>query len=220
LVVSVSIGYGIRRHEVGKKAATRDILNSIVFVVGFVILSVGLLRILPGPWKDRVRVFFYLIMTVVFWTYFIIWLMRKKQAGSVLLDLGRSVQHKMILIAGGAFMLLGIMDLVELFEPGSGIGIRDVFEGLFFLSYGVLMLVWGLSHFEIRESGILILDRFVNWKQIKSYEWEGKNGFTLTLRIRQRFPLFPTRSLVVPALHKDTVENLLEKYLQGDKNSP
>ena len=121
------------------------------------------------------------VCLVVLWVL-IIWKLRNmKRGGSVLLDLDRPKGHKQYLFGGicGAFLCIS-----NLLEPGGEMGINDISLSLFLLSSGVLGIFWGLSHFEIREGGILYLERSVTWEKIESYEWTGENGLFLTLRFR------------------------------------
>jgi hypothetical protein len=215
-VIAMGIGHGIRSREVGKKAAARDFLSGIISLAVIIIVLIGL-HLLGTPLRLNVGMIIFLIGMAFVWTYFIILLRRKKEAASVLIDIGRSTQHKLLLVAGGLFLLIGIIDLVDLFEPGSKTRINDAFSCLLLFSCGVLMIYQGRGHYEIREGG-LYLESFIKWQQIKSYEWEGKDNLTLTLRLRRRFPLYRSRSLHIPALHKEAVKKLLEQYLQTDKD--
>jgi hypothetical protein len=216
LAIGLGIGYGIRRHEVGKKAAARDFLRGVTVMVISIIILFSL-YFLAVSLKVNKWMIVNLILIMVVWIYQVIWLQRKRKAGPILLDIGRTTQHKVLVIAGGLFIFAGIVNLIELFEPGSKSGIRDLSGGILSLSLGVIMIFWGLSHFEIRERGFLSLDSLViKWGQIKSYQWEGKNNLTLVLRLKKGLMFFRTRSFKIPAHHMETVKKLLEQYLRPD----
>ena len=89
--LGVGIGYRARRREVGSKAAGRDIRRGVLIIGVFVIIFIGLFRLLPSYWGIHAL---YLTVIVAYWAYFLSWLRRKGQAGSVLLDLGRTKLHK------------------------------------------------------------------------------------------------------------------------------
>lgn len=221
LLVAIGIGYGLRRREVGKKAAAIDFRNGILLIGVSVILCTALFRLFPGSSENHV---FFLTLIVAYWVYFISWLRRRGQAGSVLLDLGGSKRHKTSIILGIMGMLLGTFWLVlvivrRFLEPGSEVEISFVYQGPFWLSIGITSFLVGLSHFELREGGVFYLDIAKKWERIESYEWEGENGLTLILKFRQRLPFFRTRSMPIPAHHKNKVDNLLAQYVKGDRNS-
>lgn len=210
----------------GKKVAAREFLNdvvfvgvlyilAIIFVVIFSLFFIGSQRDFPGV--PIQVILYFIIATVVFWTLIATWLQRKKQSDSIFLDLGRSKSHKMYLVSVGCFTLFGILSIVfTLLDSEDGFvdsRIQGVSISLFWLSLGAYSLFRGLSHFEFSEGGIFYKGGFVKWERIKSYEWEGENSLTLTLRIKRRLPFFRTRSLPIPAIHKDKVENLLARYL-------
>jgi hypothetical protein len=220
LVIALGVGYGIRSREVGAKAAARDLLYGILGIAAVIVVLVGL-RLLRVPLRPNGISIIMLTGLGIAMIYLIIFLRRKKEAGSLLLDIGPSAQRKLFLIAGGFFLLASISDLIDVFERGSKTRINDVASCLFFLSFGVLFILWGRSHFELREGGILCLDRFIKWQQIKSYEWGGTKKLTLTLRFSRRFPFYRApRSLRIPAHQKETAEKLLGRYLQLDKDIP
>jgi hypothetical protein len=216
LVIVIGGVYGIRSREVGKKAAARDLLYS-VLMMAFVIIVLAGLRLLGASLRANIILILNLTGTGFVLIALIIYLRRGKKAGPVLLDIGKSTQHTMLAICGGLFLLSGILEIFEAFDPGGKSRMNVASSCLFLLSCGVLFSLWGRSRSEIREGGILYLDRFIKWQQIKSYEWEGKNNLTLTLRFRRRFPFYRSRSLPIPAFHKETTEKLLERYLQSDK---
>ena len=219
--IAIGIGFLRRRREVGNKAAAIDFRNFIMLIGVFVIIWIGLFRLFPIPWKEHAC---FSIFIVAYWAYFVNWLRRKRQAGSVLLDLGRPKRHKTSIKFGVMAMLLGFFWLVlalskPFLESDSETEIAFVYLGPFWLSIGITSFIAGLSHFEIREGGIIFLEFAKKWEQIKSYEWEGENGLTLIFRFRQRLPFFRTRSIPIPAHHRNSVDNLLAQYVKGDGNS-
>jgi hypothetical protein len=74
----------------------------------------------------------------------------------------------------------------------------------------------GLSRLQLRENGIYFKFGLIEWGQIASYTWEGKQGNTLTVWLKQRIPLFDTRSWAIPVIHKTAIERIINQYLLGD----
>jgi len=231
VLIGLGIGYIVRiskttldviRHELAHRAATRDFLHAVVFAGVFILF--GLFALLPGSWKARALISFYLLLSVVFWAYIVIIRPRhKRQAGSVLLNLGRLTSHKGMLVAGGIWALCGIGLVVGFLE--TDVELKEVSFGLFWLSGAAYFFSVGLSRLEIREGGILYSDRFVKWERIESYKWGGENNIdvilfpkrfvTLTISGRQRSPFSRAISLSIPAIHKDAVDSLLAQYVSG-----
>jgi Ca2+/Na+ antiporter len=209
----LGIAYRIRRHEVGKRAASRGFLTGIIVLVITIIILTGL-YLLPLPLNVSRWMIVNLALTIALWVYLLIRLRRKKKAGPVLLDIGRTTLSK--LIPGGLFLLVGIIHFIEAFKPGSKTRMDDFFSGLLFLSVGAVWIFLGLSRLEIREAGFLSLDRLaLKWEQIKSYKWEGEDNLNLVVRLKKGFMSFRTRSFEIPAHHKEAVEKLLEKHLKA-----
>ena len=210
----LGIVYGIRRHEIGHTAAARDLLRGLVVIGVMIIVFFGLFRLLPVSWGDRAWVTVQFSLSVVFWAHIVTWPRRKRQAGAVLLDLGRSSMHKFYLVVG-CFVLIGIGSVRDaLSEAGGEIGIDAISLSLFHLSVVALLLFSGLSGWKVRERGILHFDCLVKWKHIESYAWGGNGGHTtLALRIRRRLPFFGTLRLRVPSTHKDALDSLLAEHV-------
>ena len=156
MAIGLGIGYRARRREVGSKAAARDFRRGIAIMGVFVLIGIGFYRFFPGLWRSQAEVFGSLIMTAVFLTFIVYWFRRKRQAGLVLLDLGRTRLQKIQLVAGVFITASFIIGLVgRLLEAGGETGIKEIsYSDLAMIYLGLLFLTTGLSHFEIRERGI------------------------------------------------------------------
>lgn len=223
LLIGLGIGYIVRilkttldviRHEVRHGVAARDILHAVMFPGIFILF--GLFALLPDSWGELALASLYLLLSVGFWAYIVIRPWRKRQAGSVLLHPGRLTSHKSMLVAGGICVLCGIVSLVDALLEAD-VELKEISCGLFWLSGAAYFFSVGLGCFEIRERGILYLGRFVKWKRVESYKWEGKNDHTLTMRLRQRLLSLANRtiSLSIPSVHKDAVDSLLAQHISG-----
>ncbi len=157
--------------------------------------------------------FGFIVIVALLWILIGCWLWSKRQAGSVLLNLGRSRRHKVALFLAGPYLLLAIVDLVRLlFEAATEMD--EVFFSLVLLSLGVYLLLLGLSGSQIREAGIVGDGRCLKWNQIESYGWAEK---TLTVRVKRRWHAFRTvLSYRIHTPHKHAVNSILARYLQED----
>jgi hypothetical protein len=154
--------------------------------------------------------FGFIVIVASVWILIGYWLWSKKQAGSKLLNLGRSRRHKVALLFGVLYMLLAIVGI--LFEAGTGL--EEVSLVLTLLSLGVYLLLLGFSGSEIREAGIVGDGRLLKWNQIESYGWAEK---TLTVRLNRRWYAFRTvLSYRVHTPHRHAVNGILARYLQED----
>lgn len=154
------------------------------------------------PWHMSI------VVTVIVWIAIGYGLWCKRQAGSVLLSLGRLSRHKMFLVLGVLVILALIPFVWDLLRAGAEL--KEVSYVLTGLSVGVYWLFSGLSGLEIREAGIFCDGRLLKWERIESYEWEEK---ALTVRVKRRWPR--TVSYPVPPLHRHAVNDLFAQHASG-----
>ncbi|MFC1574320.1 DUF5673 domain-containing protein [Candidatus Latescibacterota bacterium] len=226
-VVAISIGimYRLSIREVDKKTVWREFvlvvthmgLGISVSIVYYVIFLLS-----PDPLIDTVVHYMKVLISAAFLVSVICGIWYLKQGGAVLLDLGKSLQQKISVVAGCMFLLNGIIATIGLYVEYKGtIDLRCVFDLplwiVIWYLYGLLFVFLGLTHNKIKESGIFFSDRFIGWERITSYEWEGDTGLTLTLKIKHPISLFRTLSKPVPAQHKDAVENFLKQHVTDDQ---
>lgn len=208
--IALVIGYGFRKREIGSKAALKEIAYSAVIIgIIIILICVGYLVFSPKYDKNYELVLF-LFMTGVIWAQFFSWLWRRSQAGSVLLDLGRSRQSLWSLIGGAGFILLGFLSLVDKPNESNLEGILKVF---FYFSLGLNILFRGSRRLDVREHGFSCVERFIKWDRIKSFSWEGEKALTLALRLYRRFLSFSIQNIAVPPHLKDKIEELLTTHL-------
>lgn len=200
-------GYLLRKHEVGRKAAMRDLRRGLPLMAMGLVVGYGLMRLLPVSGFDLLLIAgFPILIGYGLW--------RRRQAGSVLMNLGRSSRHKMFLGIGVLLILLSIVELVSSFVE-NGTDAVDVSSIVWGLSFGVFFLFMGLSGLEIREAGIFSDGQLLNWERIESYEWGEK---ALTVRLKRWW--FKTVSFPVPRLHRDAVSDLLAQHISGATVEP
>ena len=194
-------GYLLRKHEVGRKAAGRDLRRGLPLIAMGLVAGYGLMRLLPVSG-------FELLFIAGIWLAMGYGLWRRRQAGSVLLNLGRSSRHKMSLGIGVLMIFYSIVQLVSFFVDNAADAV-DVSSIVWGLSFGVFFLFVGLSG-EIREAGIFSDGQLLKWERIKSYEWGEK---ALTVRLKRRW--FKTVSFPVPPLHRDAVSDLFAQHVSS-----
>jgi hypothetical protein len=201
-----------------------DLLKRVIALGLIVIAALAVRRHLPVAWKDQASDLFPVLGVLgpilIGLSLIIPWLWQKKQAGSVLLDLGPSARRKGWLILGISSVLIGLGLMASaIILKDYGDSTREVRLMLFFLSLAALLpggiglrMYLGLGRFRITESGIF-LGQFLKWERIECYEWGGKNDRTLTVKIRSRLPFVQPTSLEIPAVHKANVDDLLAEHL-------
>ena len=217
IAIFIGIMYWCHIREVGKKAAWRDIKRGVTILAIAVIIGFAFFRISPISLKDSVTPY----LIVLFFTVLLVLAMglllwNLKQGGTVLLNLGKSLQKKIMLAAGCMAILNGIFLNIVFNVQYNAIDLQWAWYVTWYIS-GLLCILSGLTHNKIKEGGILFSDRFLRWERITSYEWEGNLGLTLTLKIKHRIPLLRTLSIPVQSSHKDAVEQLLIQNVTDDQ---
>jgi Domain of unknown function (DUF5673) len=158
------------------------------------------------------------------------WFFQKREAGELLLCIGKTEESKILLygLPLGMLPLLALMvwKLVERisrgFPQGSSLA-EDATRVIFFFSFVVYFIFLGLGKLEFRENGICYMRRFYTWHSIESYNWNQLKSGTLRIRLKSRFPLFAgflnmNMNLTIPFKHRDAVDHILkervpDKYL-------
>ncbi len=151
------------------------------------------------------------VLILAAWVHFITWPLRKRRAGPVMLDLGRS---KIRLILGLFSAIFFAAIFLSAFRGGGmfqfpTLSLLDkIVLGLCWLSSVAISLDIGLTKLEMRERGILHFGEFLKWERIESYEWKGKKGHTLKVRARWRLSFLGTftKRWSISPVHKDTRE--------------
>ncbi len=143
----------------------------------------------------------------------------KKQAGSVLLSLGRSTRHKMFLFFAGLWILLLVSPLWDLVEAGTELD--GVFDFLGMLSFGVFILFLGWSGPQILEAGIFSDGQLLKWERIESYELGERTLIVRISRWKRRWSVGPKVLIYrVRPLQKDAVNDLLAQHVSGATVEP
>lgn len=214
-LVALLIGYAINRSMLGKEAAFRNLLNSgLLFLLIFA--TIFGLFFLPQPFQDYAFSGLFIALAITNWLVILTWPRRKKRAGHLLWKLGWPSTHKSLLLGSVIFLINAIIQTI-LFITLASQGFSGSDHSLeYYLSQVILYwsvtisFLWiGFSKLEVREKGIYFKFGLIQWKQISSYQWEGKNGNILTVWLKQRIPLFQTRSWLIPSGLKNPVERII-----------
>ncbi|GAB4138564.1 MAG: hypothetical protein Fur0046_13140 [Cyanobacteria bacterium J069] len=171
-----------------------------------------------------------LLFIAYLYTYFILWFFRRKKAGRLLLRIGRTVQHQLLLgggllqIAIAAIFTLMILDTSKVsplqmpdLDPNA-LKEKLIFEWIFLVFYWSLALFsigLGFGQLEFRESGVCNMHSFHAWHRIDSYYWKRLRLNTLVLQFKPGIPLITPRliSIVIPAEYEHAVNHILREKL-------
>ncbi len=221
LGVALLLGYVISRSMIGQKAAGRNFLTATLLFLLIAGLIFALLA-LPQPWQDISSSVLFVLFSVILWFSILTWPRRKRHAGSLLWNLGRPTTHRVMLIASVLFVFSAILQttlFVNLARQGfpTGYNLPEYYLSQIILYWTTAFYFYwaGLSRLQLRENGIYFKFGLIKWEQIASYKWEGEKNNTLTVWLKQRFPLFQTRSWIIPLVHKAVIERILDQYLSG-----
>lgn len=180
----------------------------------------------PEPWQDYVLSGIFIFCSIILWINILTGPRRKKRAGFLLWNLGRPSTYRVMLIPSVIFGVSAILQtsrVVDLarngFPEGDGSPQYYLSQVILYWSTAIYLFWAGLSRLQFRENGIYFKFGLIKWEQIASYKWEGEKGNTLTVWLKQRFPLFLTRSWAIPSVHKAAIENIFAQYLSAGTRS-
>ncbi len=215
IVVALWVGYLIARVLLGPQAARRNLFYSGPWLFGGAVIALALSFV--GRY-GLVALYGLYVLCVLLWL--ISWPIRKKKAGALKLEIGRTPQNKILLWVGlfqaglAAVMTLPILDLLTgpLATPSS-IAISLV-ELAFWWAIALLFILLGLSDLEIREHGLSYLYAWQPWDRVEAFGWDDDKPNTLILRMVKRS--FLSRryvTLSIPPSQKEAVDQLIDDYL-------
>lgn len=223
VVLGLVLGYTIERSKIGQKAVWRNLLSASSFLL-MVLPIVVTPFFLPEPWQESAQVGLITGLSVILWIRILTGSLSKRQAGSLLWNLGRPSTDRVMLIAG-VLCFFGAMLQTVVFIGLARKGFSGRYESpeyyisqlIFYWTVAFYFFWAGSSRLQIRENGIYFKSGLIKWEQITSYQWEGANGNTLTVWLKQRLPFLPTRSWKIPLIHKSTIERIITQHLSGRK---
>jgi hypothetical protein len=229
LVAAIAL-YRAERSQARQDVSRQRFITGLAYV-GLILFLIGLGRaiedILAPVWFFRIGILLGLVALATAVGQWITWSQRKKRAGQLLLRLGRFSTDKWQAIAGGIFILFAIAQTGLLVARVTGItsGDRgltiefDITQALIFGSIGIYFLAVGLSGVEFREDGICYRLRVFPWREISSYDWNGKRSHRLILWLKKYWLFGKTQTLSIPSRQTDAVDRILERHLSNSREA-
>jgi amino acid transporter len=191
--------------QVGAEHLRRRRPLAILVAAGILLFAIGL-GFVPEVDLTLLIDILFLLLAIFACSAFAILLLRRRGLGSVLLRLPRSRKHSLFTVSGVAFIFFALMTLL--------LDSWNYIQALGWLSLGVAFSVIGIfTAFEIRESGISVLDDVLPWTRVASHSWEGSDRTVLTLEITRRPGAFRTIQWKVPAERKHLLISILEQRI-------
>jgi hypothetical protein len=215
LVIALWIGYLATRTQLGPQAARHNLFYSgpWLFLGGAIALFLSFV----GRYG---LVVLYGLYALGLFAWLLSWPWRKKGAGALRLEVGRTSQNKMLfwlsLFQIGVAIVMTLAQLDTL--TGGLVTTGGIVSGLvdiaFWWAIALLFLFLGLSDLEIREKGLSYLYSWLPWERIEAFGWDDDKPNTLILRVKRRS--FLSRRYVtfnIPAGKKDVVDQVIDDYL-------
>ncbi len=149
---------------------------------------------------------------------------RKNQAGTLILNIGRLSTSKIYVQIGLLNALsAGFQGCLAIYLISIGPTLFDrvqtilsaISQAILYSSLATYFTLLGLSRFEFRENGIYYMLSFSEWEKLESYTWNAAKPNSLTITMKKpRFFLSPKFwSVEIPSQHRDTVEQIMSERL-------
>lgn len=220
------LAYRALVRDLGQTEAEETIERALVRRLPFALLLglvLATLLLLPATreWATTALAALFVVITVLVWGLVIYSPIHRRNAGTVLLDLGPSKSSTSTLGAG--LLVVAVVLYAATWEPGDA---YEVAYAAMLASMAVLLYVadWRTS-VRLTDRGISSFAFLMEWEKIKSYEWVDKERGILSLQVERRSPLVGVSRLRpvkwrVPTACRDQVTELLTQYvLNGDSES-
>ena len=230
------IRYLLAVKGLGKEAADRDIRYRVPrFLVFFVLLltvaplvRAFIVPLLAQWWKHSDWAGF-LGGLFVFGIWPLSWLARKRAAGRLLLNVGRTWYNKQLFRAGVVGIALAVIFSLVVFATITSFSDAVLQQEEIYHQAPKIAVAWllpafgislGLTKLELRENGICFLYTFVSWRRMKSYFWERSKPNTLTIRFVPLLPLSPGfMSIAIPNQHRNEVNRIVQTHISVNSSS-
>ena len=220
LAVILAISYVAMRVVLGPEAAKKNL----TYAVPWLLLGglIGLLIPFLGNYGVVALLGVY-TLAVVLWLAS--WPWRRKGAGEVKLNVGRTTQNKSLLwlsllTAGGAIALIVLLvdQITGPLSTPAGI-ISGVVKVLFLCVVPLFFFLLSRSSLVIREHGLAYLFTWQPWERIAAFGWDDDKPSTLLLKVVPRSPISRRyMTFVIPATQVESVDRILEGYLIEDED--
>lgn len=218
IIVSIGIGYFLVSLIVGQEVAQRNLRS-----VSPILILVGVITAFLGYYFSNTRYFLLALSVLSIISsigYLFVWFWRKRQTGSLLLNVGLTRSNWLVLLVGTIFILFAARYTYTFMNQTTGAFSKDnnivLFQLVIYWILAIFLVINGLFKCELRDKAICFMTAVIKWDEIESYKWEGKQGNILTIWLKKKFFGFPNhRTLPIPASKKTAAENILTHHLSG-----
>lgn len=211
--------YIFTSRAVGQHKAGREILDILPWILVGLTFALSISRLGKYGWFS-----FLLIYEVYFMSFLInlsTWHLRKKQAGTLLINIGKVLRNQRLLISIFMSTIFAVtyssLLIHQVFSKGLNYHNFDhtyLAGAIIFWSSVIMFVFRGLSTLEFRENGICYMFSFMKWERVTSYSWEKAKNNILLITFQPRFPIVSSYwRLLIPLVHKDTVNQILAQHL-------
>ncbi|MEL6604467.1 MAG: hypothetical protein AAFP20_14715 [Cyanobacteria bacterium J06614_10] len=215
LAIALGAGYAIARKILGPQAAQRNVLYSAPWLV-----LGALLPLLLSATGRYGLVILYALYAGGVLLWLLSWPLRKRAAGTLLLEVGPTVQNRLLFWVGLLQIGIAIAMTIPLWDQVTGpfVTTGNIVSGIIKLSFwwiiALLFIALGRSRLEIRENGLAYLYSWQPWERIQAFGWDDDKPETLILKAIPR-TFFSRRylTLSIPKQSQPQVDALLEDYL-------
>lgn len=215
IVAALWIGYLIARATLGPGAARRNLYYSSAWL-----LLGGAIALLFSSVGRYGFIILCGLYTLGVFAWLLSWPFRKKSAGDLKLEVGRTSQNKILFWIGLVQTGIAIAMTLSLLDTLTGALVRPsgmvsgLVEIAFWWAIALLFVFLGLSDLEIRENGLSYLYSWQPWDRVEAFGWDDDKPSTLILRVVPRS--FLSRRYVtlnIPSAQKEAVDQLIDDYI-------
>ncbi|MBE9068006.1 hypothetical protein IQ260_15250 [Leptolyngbya cf. ectocarpi LEGE 11479] len=216
--LSLLVGYGLLVKAMGQSAARRQMSHALPWIVlGF---AIAFTSAFTAVWKQSVWSFIHLAYIISVSLWLLIWPVRKRKAGSLQLNVGRTWHNRMLFWIGIAEFAIAAMitwiawlTLTEV--ANSSIEVAQLsLKVAFWWVLAAFIFALGLNKLELRDNGLCFLYNFIPWQRMKSYTWDTNYPNILVIQIHPRFVFLPaSMNIRVPEQHRDAIDRVVQTYI-------
>lgn len=211
-------GYLIVAKAVGKQAARCNIGHALPWILFG--LAIALTSAYVAHWKQSGWSFIHIAYITSVCGWLLGWPVRKRNAGTLLLNAGRTWHNQVLLwvgVAEGAIAAIitwvswgTLTDVANTSTTVAQLSLKIAFWWM----VAAFIISLGLNRLELRENGICFFYNLIPWLRMKSYSWDADYTDTLVILIHPRFAFLPASiAIKVPAKHRDDVDRIIQSQI-------
>lgn len=210
--------YGLLVKTMGQPAARRQTRHALPWIVlGF---AIAFISAFIAVWKQSGWSFIHLAYIISASLWLMSWPVRKRKAGSLQLNVGRTWHNRMLFWLGLAeFAIAAIITGVSWFTlteiANSSTEVAQLsLKVAFWWALAAFIFSLGLNKLELRENGLCFLYNFMPWQRMNSYTWDTNYPNILVIQIHPRFVFLPaSMNIRVPKRHRDAIDRIVQTYI-------